>query len=73
MKSAILVRISLATHRKEQGNFVADTTSVVRTLRTAGIPTMFETTAGTHFAPAYPRIEKVFGGLTQLATQKKMC
>lgn len=50
---------------------VADTASVVRTLRMAGIHTMFETTAGTHFAPVYPRIGKVFGGLARMKTHPK--
>lgn len=48
-----------------------DTASVVQTLCTARIPTMFEATSGTHFAPVYPCIEKAFDGLTLLATSEK--
>ena len=43
---------------------VPDTARVLRTLQQAGIVALYETTAGTHFAPIYPRIEKAIEGLT---------
>lgn len=39
---------------------VTDTECVIRTLQKSGISAQFETTSGTHFAPIYPRMEKVF-------------
>lgn len=40
-----------------------DTAAVVRLLREKGIPTTFESTAGTHFAPLLPRIDQALAGL----------
>lgn len=43
-----------------------DTRRVVRIMQDNGVKTMFEPTAGTHFAPMPPRIEKMFAGLERL-------
>ena len=40
-----------------------DTASVVRILDGKGVQTTFEWTAGTHFGPVVPRLEKAVGGL----------
>lgn len=44
----------------------AETARVVQSIRKDGIPVLYETTAGTHFAPIYPRMKKAFAGLEQL-------
>lgn len=43
-----------------------ETAKVVQFIKDNGIPVLFEATAGTHFAPIYPRMEKAFVGLEQL-------
>ena len=40
-----------------------ETEKVVRILRTRGIPTTFEWTAGTHFGPILPRLDQALNGL----------
>ena len=47
-----------------------DTVQVVDTLCRAGIRTMFEQTSGTHFAPIYPRLEKLYHGFVKLSGNK---
>lgn len=42
------------------------TVRIAETLHKAGIRMMFEMTSGTHFAPIYPRLEKMFQGLMKL-------
>lgn len=43
-----------------------DTVRIAETLREAGIRTMYQMTSGTHFAPVYPRLEKMFQGFMEL-------
>lgn len=43
-----------------------DTRIVVEIMQNNGIKATFEPTAGTHFAPMSPRIERMFAGLEQL-------
>ena len=40
-----------------------DTAEVVSLLETKGVPTRFEWTAGTHFGPVFPRLEKAIASL----------
>ncbi len=42
------------------------TVRIAETLHEAGIRMMFEMTSGTHFAPIYPRLEKMFQGFMKL-------
>lgn len=42
------------------------TVRIAQTLHEAGVRMMFEMTPGTHFAPIYPRLEKMFQGFIKL-------
>lgn len=43
------------------------TVHITEALCKAGIKMMFEVTSGTHFAPLYPRLDKMFQGLSELS------
>lgn len=47
-------------------NIAEETEKVVRLLRAQGIPTTFEWTAGTHFGPLLPRLDKALDALRQI-------
>ncbi|WP_273134228.1 GNAT family N-acetyltransferase [Culturomica massiliensis] len=51
----------------------ACTHQIVGTLRRSEVQTLFESTSGTHFAPFYPRLEKMFRGLAQLSRAGEPC
>lgn len=68
---------SLGNKERRSGNrrfktIENDTAQVVAALERNGITTMFEYTAGSHFAPIQPRIEMMFAGLNRLTGQQAM-
>ncbi len=64
VKSGILkLTASADGHDTPETQYFDEYGAVVRLLREKGIPTTFESTAGTHFAPLLPRIDQALAGL----------